>query len=242
MALIKKIRTNSRNGDISALLTLILKAFAKNDWSADTYLKPVIEKMRVVNMALIEALQRLRVYSQMAEKNRVRNMAIRDLFKLVEGYVHIPVAEMKEAAWVVENILKQYGLGMQYKDYAEESAEIASLLNDLSEPDVVTAIASLQGVAETITALEAAQKDFENVALQEAEGESAKKDLVSASNLKKETIAELNANLVDYLNTMARVKPGTYEAIAKTIAELIDKNNEWVKRRRKTDKVDSGMV
>lgn len=44
MALIKKISTSSRNGDISALLTLILKVFAKNDWSADIYLTPMIGK------------------------------------------------------------------------------------------------------------------------------------------------------------------------------------------------------
>jgi hypothetical protein len=129
----------------------------------------------------------------MAEKDYVRDMAIRALFKLVEGYVHIPIAEMKEAALVVNNILKQYGLSIQNEDYAEESADIESLLNDLTKPDVVAAIAKLQGVPETIVALDVDQKDFENVALQQAEGESVKKDLASASKLKKESITDLIA-------------------------------------------------
>ncbi|RRG19109.1 hypothetical protein DWB61_16780 [Ancylomarina euxinus] len=43
MTLIKKITPSSRNGDISALLTLIMKVFAKNDWSADVYLTSIIE-------------------------------------------------------------------------------------------------------------------------------------------------------------------------------------------------------
>jgi hypothetical protein len=60
--------------------------------------------------------------------------------------------------------------------------------------------------------------------------------------LKKESIVEINANLVGYMNTMAKVKPATYEASAKTIAELIDRNNELVKRRRKTDELDSELV
>ena len=242
MALIKKISSISRNGDISALLTLILKAFAKNDWSADIYLTPIIGKISANNTALIEALRRLTIYSQMAEKDLVRDMAIRALFKLVEGYVHIPIAEMKEAATVVENILEQYGLSIQHEDYAEESADIESLLNDLTKPAVLLAIAKLQGVPETITALNAAQKDFENVALQQAEGEGVKKDLASASMLKKESITEINDNLVGYMNTMAKVSPATYEATAKTIAELIDKNNELVKRRHKTDVVDTEVV
>jgi len=242
MVSINKIKTTSRNGDISALLTLILKALAKNDWCFDVYLTPIIDKISATNTALIEALKRLKVYSQMAEKDHVRDMAIRDLFKLVKGYVHIPIAEMKEAALVVENVLEQYGLRIQNADYAEESADIESLLNDLNKPDVLLAIAKLQGVAETIAALNTAQKDFENVALQQAEGEIVKKDLASASKLKKEAVTEVNTNLVGYMNTMAKVNPATYEAIAKTIAELIDRNNELVKRRYKTNEVESELV
>ena len=239
MALIKKITPSSRNGDISALLILILKAIAKNDWSLDIYLTPVIAKISAVNTSLIEALRRLKVYSQLAEKDDVRDMSVKALFKLVEGYVYIPVAEMKEAALVVENVLEQYGLGIQSEDYAAESADIESLLNDLARPDVVAAITNLKGVAETIAILEAAQKDFENLVLQQAEGESVKKDLASASKLKKEAVAEINNDLVSYMNTMAKVSPATYEATAKTIAELIGKNNELVKRRRKTDEADT---
>ncbi|RXQ94377.1 hypothetical protein EO244_08830 [Ancylomarina salipaludis] len=242
MVSIKRIMTSSRNGDISALLTLILKAFAKNDWTLDLYLTPVIGKISATNIALIEALRRLTAYSQMAEKDHVRDMAIRALFKLVEGYVHIPIAGMKEAALVLNRILEQYGLSIQNEDYAEESADIESLLKDLSKPNALSAIANLQGVQESIAALDAAQKDFENVALQQAEGESLKKDLASASMLKKVAITEINTNLVGYLNTMAKVNPATYEATTKTIAELIDRNNEMVKRRHKTKEVDSEVI
>ena len=242
MALIKKVSTSSRNGDTSALLTLILKAFATNDWSADLYLTPIITNISETNTSLIEALRRLKVYSQMAEKDFTRDMAIRALFQLVEGYVYIPIAEMKEAAVVVEAVLEQYGMGIQNADYAEESADVESLLNDLAKPDVVTAIAKIQGVAETISALAASQQDFENVALQQAEGESVKNDLVSASQLKKNAITEINTNLVGYMNTMAKVNPATYEATARIIAELVDKNNELVKRRYKTDEPDTEIV
>ncbi len=242
MVLIKKIKMTSRNGDLSALLSLILKAFAKNDWSLDIYLAPIIAKISAANTALTEALRRLTVYSQMAEKDDVRDMAIKALFKLVEGYVYIPIARIQAAALVVENVLNQYGLGIQNEDYSAESADIESLLNDLSKPDVVAAIAKLQGVPETIATLTAAQKDFENLALQQAEGESVKKDLASASQLKKEIITEINDKLMGYMNTMAKVNPAIYEATAKTIAELIDKSNELVKRRHKTNVADSELV
>ncbi len=242
MTLISKIKTTSRNGDLSALLSLILKALAKNDWSSNIYLTSIIAKISAINTALTEALKRLTIYSQLAEKDHVRDMEIKALFKLVEGYVHIPIVELQNAALIVNNVLEQYGLSIQKEDYSEESADIVSLLNDLSKPDVVAAIAKLQGVPETIAKLDMAQKDFENLALQQAEGESVKKDLASASQLKKEGIAEINDDLMGYMNTMAKVKPATYEATTKTIAELIAKNNELVKRRYKTNEVDTELV
>ncbi|WP_320018078.1 DUF6261 family protein [Labilibaculum manganireducens] len=242
MTLISRIKTTSRNGDLSALLSLILKAFSQYDWSTDTYLTSIIAKVSAINTALTEALKRLTIYSQLAEKDHVRDMEIKALFKLVEGYVHIPIVELQNAALVVDNVLEQYGLSIQKEDYSEESADTVSLLNDLSKPDVAAAISKLQGVAETVANLDAAQKDFENLALQQAKGESVKKDLASASQLKKEGITTINDDLMGYMNTMAKVNPAVYEATTKTIAELIAKNNELVKRRYKTNEVDTELV
>lgn len=232
MTLIKKITTNSRNGDVSALLSLILAALAKKDWSKDAYLTSIIVKLTNYNVSLTEALNRLKTYSQLSEKDNERDLQIRSLFKLVEGYTHIPVEDVKNAALSVYKVLGQYGLSIQHEDYSSESAEVNSLLNDLAKTDMVTSISKLQGVAEVITALSAAEKGFEEIALLYAEGEGAKKDLANASKLKAEVIKEVNNNLVGYMNTMQKVNPDTYQTTANTIAELIENNNELVKRRR----------
>ncbi|WP_372644891.1 DUF6261 family protein [Ancylomarina sp.] len=242
MAMIQKISASSRNGETNALFTLILTTFAKSDWTADLYLKPVLISTQVNSTTLNLAIRRLKAYSQMAKKDEVRDTQIRDLFKLVEGYTHIPIAEIKEAALLLYSIMVQYGLAIINEDYAEESSDIDSLLTDLSQADILIAIAKLQGVSETIAALNVAQKDFENLAVQQAEGDSVKNDLVSASKLKKEMIAEFNGNLRGYMNTMAMVKPEMYEATTKTIAKLVDNNNELVKRRRKTNEPDTELV
>tara|TARA_R110001583_G_scaffold48974_2_gene153437 strand:- start:287 stop:1021 length:735 start_codon:yes stop_codon:yes gene_type:complete len=244
MALIKKITPSSRNGDMSLFLTLVLKAFEKNDWSADLYLTSLINSATATNKLMLEAMDRLVIYSQMADKDHARDMAIRDLFKLVEGYTHIPITEIQDAAHVVKNELDLYGLGIVNKDNAEESAELETLLNALRKPDIAAAATLLQGVPETITVVDTTEQDFKNLILQQAEddGESVKNDLATASKLKKEAIKEVNTNMVGYLNAMAKVNPTTYADIAHTIAELIDNNNELVKRRRKTDEVDTEVV
>ncbi len=242
MTLIKKISMSSRNGEVSALLNLILMVFAKLDWSFDLYLTPMIVKLGAINTAFVEALNRLKVYSQMAEKDNERDLAIRSLFKLVEGYMHIPVADLKQAANKVYDVLEQYGLSLQHEDYNVESAGIESLLIDLNKPAILTDIAKLQGVSESIAVLNTVQKEFDNLGLQQAESEGAKKNLTSASKLKKEVVRELNDNLVGYMNTMAKVNPATYDVPAKTIAELIDKNNELIKRRSKIGEINANEV
>ena len=105
MAMIKKISTSSRNGDTNTLFKLILTSFAKNDWSADPYLTPTLISTQARSTALSLADNRLKAYSQMAEKDEERDMQVRDLFKLVEGYTHIPIAEIKEAALLIYSIM-----------------------------------------------------------------------------------------------------------------------------------------
>jgi hypothetical protein len=242
MATIKKISASSRNGETNTLFALMLTAFAKSDWTADLYLSPALISTQARSTTLNLAVRRLKAYSQMAEIDEVRDTQFRDLFKLVEGYTHIPIAEIKEAALLVYSIMVQYGLGIINEDYAQESSDVDSLLTDLSQADILIAIAKLQGVAESIATLNGTQQQFKNLAVQQAEGESVKKDLVSASKLKKEMIADFNGNLMAYMNVMAMVKPEMYEATAKTIAELVDNNNELVKRRRKTGEPDTELV
>ena len=60
--------------------------------------------------------------------------------------------------------------------------------------------------------------------------------------LKKEMIAEFNGNLRNYMNTMAMVNPEVYKLTTKTIGELVNKNNELVKRRSKTGEPDSELA
>ncbi|WP_421919044.1 DUF6261 family protein [Marinifilum sp.] len=242
MTLIKKVSTSSRNGDISALLTLIVEAFAKKDWSSDAYLSSEITTIVQHDTSLTVALKRLQQFSQMSEKDHVRDMAIRSLFKLVEGYTYLPIEEQKEAALVVYNVLDHYGLSIQNEDHSEESAELKSLLNDLNKADIVAAIAKLQGVADLVAALTVAQNDFLKVALEKAESDGAKKDLATASKIKRAAIKKLNDNLVGYLNTMAKTQPDSYKVIAQTIAELITNNNEKVRRRRTSNEADAEVI
>ncbi|CAG37725.1 unknown protein [Desulfotalea psychrophila LSv54] len=231
MATISKVRESSRNADINNLATRILKEFSKNDWSSDTYLSPILTELTTLDDDFTLALNRLEAYSQLAEKDEVRDEAIRALFYLVDGYTYIPLPKMKEAAAVIDAVLSQYGMGIQREDYSAESARINSLLTDLAEPDIVKAIANLKGMDDSISILATAQEEFENIAMSQGELIAGKESLASATRLKAEVIQITNGSLIEYMNVMSKVKPETFASISADIAQFVKQNNELAKRR-----------
>ncbi|WP_421921260.1 hypothetical protein [Marinifilum sp.] len=80
--------------------------------------------------------------------------------------------------------------------------------------------------------------------MQQAESEVAKKDPANVTKLKKAAIKKLNANIVGYMNTMAKVDPDTCKTTANTIAELKDKNKELVKLccLKSDEEVDAKLI
>lgn len=50
---IEKKSTSSCNGEISALASLILNVFTKNDWSMDTYLASVVEGIAIHRLLIV---------------------------------------------------------------------------------------------------------------------------------------------------------------------------------------------
>lgn len=228
-----KVNSAARNADINNLATRMLKEFEKNDWSGDSYLSPILTELTTLNTDFTLALNRLTIYSQLAEQDEVRDEALRALFHLVSGYAYIPIDEIKDAAILVNRVLSQYGLSIQDEAYAAQSAKLDSLLVDLARPEITPAIEKLQGVADLIANLTAAQEEFERIALAQTEADAAKEQVSSASTLKKSVIVLINDELIDYMSVMGKVNPDTYASTAATIGQLIDQTNELTKRRSK---------
>lgn len=231
MTSFNKLNHGSRNGEVNATVTLINNRLAENDWTADVYLAALIIQLISTNANMVEALNRLRVYSKLEEADLKRDEWVKSLFSLVTGYTYIPIEAVKDAADVVFNILNQYGISIIHESHNEESADIDSLLNDLGKADIAAACAQMQGVPEVIASLTQAEADFEALALEQVETEVAKEDISSASSIKTDLLVLVNSTLLPYLETMSKVNPTEYLSTAEAVAKLIDQNNEVVKRR-----------
>jgi hypothetical protein len=174
-------------------------------------------------------------YSKLVSPHGAQTQA--DLWELshdlVQGFSHHPTQNIKEAAQLLMNLFDNYGLAMVGESYSTESSLVSSLLLDLAKPKFQEAIALLSGCAELIAELQLAQTDFEQARIT-YEAEKAQEGMVdNATIVKKEVLAILNDKIVVYLRAMGQVNPATFGVFTSICAQIIDDNNEQVKKRKK---------
>ncbi len=129
-------------------------------------------------------------------------------------------------------LFDNYGLVILGESYATESSLIGSLLLDLAKPKYASAIAALSGCADLIAQLQTAQNDFEQARIA-YETEKAKEGMVNNATLvKKDVLTILNDKILVYLRAMEQVNAEMFGVFVNTCAQIIDENNEQVKKRQ----------
>lgn len=231
--MIEKLLANSRTTEIDALLIRILGTYPKTTLNTDAYLASVMLLIEENSKQLNRAVNRMKVASELKEKDEVRDNALRSFYYLVQGFLHHPDKAISVEAKKLMAVLNHYGLEITKESYATESSLISSLLIDLGNADLQASIAKLSGCAELIAALRTAEDIFEATRLQYDENKAGEGTLSSATNLKREAVKLINTKLVVYLRAMIQVNEEMYGAFARTVAEIIASNNVAVKKRSK---------
>ncbi len=225
--------TNSRTTEVDAVTKQLLGAFKKNDWSSETHLTGIFSELEPKSVLLTSAINRLKSESELEKYDESRDGDVRSLHYLLMGFIHHPDPTIKSAAEKVKDVFDNYGVAITGENYATQSSLVASLLMDLSEPELQPSIAAVSGCAEIIAALQTAQNNFEEVRIVYEEEKAKEGTQLNASEIKKEIVNIINNKLVTYLRAMSMVDEATYGEITRTFAQMIEDNNEVVKKRRK---------
>ena len=231
--MINNLMSKSRVTEVDAVSMRMIGAYKNTTLSSDAHLPKIYNELEPKSAMLTVAINRWKVESVLEIKDEVRDDKGRALFFMVMGYVHHPDPAVKAAAQKVEKVLENYGLSILGESYAVESSLVNSLLADLAKPKLQDAIAALSGLAEVVAELQVAQTDFEETRIAYEEEKAKEGTLENATTIKKEVVAIINDKLVVYLRAMILVDEATFGDFARTIAEIIDDNNEVVKKRRK---------
>lgn len=231
--MIDKVMTTSRVTEVDAVSMRMLTAYQTTNRTTDSHLSAMFTMLESQSAALTAAINRSKAESDLKEKDEARDTQLRALYFLIMGFMNYPDTDIQQYAQKVNNLLEKYGLCIIGESYATESSLIASLLNDLANEELQTAIASLPGYATVITALQTAQQAFENARIAYEQKKAQESTRSNATQLKVEVLGLINKKIVVYLRAMEVVDAENYGAFARTIGTIIADNNEVVKKRHK---------
>jgi hypothetical protein len=225
--------TSSRVTEVDAGAMRLIGAYKKTALSGDVHLATMFNNLETQTARFTVSINRSKAESDLEEKDEVRDEKVRALYYLIMGLLHHPDVEIKAAAQAVEKVFDKYGLVITGESYATESSLIVSLLDDLAKTKLQAAIAKLSGLTEIIAELTAAQADFEQTRITYEEEKAKEGTQENATTIKKEVLDIINGKIVIYLRAMEIVDEAAYGDFARTVAVIINDNNEVVKKRFK---------
>ncbi|MCY1722397.1 DUF6261 family protein [Prolixibacteraceae bacterium Z1-6] len=233
--MMEKIIVTSKATEIHGTSRLLSNAFQHSGLSTDATLAPLFTTLDTATTRLSEAIDRSKAQSILAGKDSDRDYTVRAVGYLVKGYTYYPDNEVRNAAFLVEQVFEKYGFAVTEESYVNESSHIVSMLGDFAAPKIQAAIALLPGVAENIALEQAAQNDFENTQTEYAKELAEENTLLNATTLKKEVATLINDELVVFLRYSERFQAAIYGTFAATVAKIITDNNIQVKKRWKKE-------
>ena len=233
--MIEKILTNSRVTEVDAATRRIVSAFEKNGLDSDPHLAGIFSELKPFSASLGAAIRQSKAESNLDVNDVDRDDEVRGLHYLILGYLHNPNPVIREAAEKVAKVFDKYGVGIATESYATQSSLVNSLLDDLAKPDLQEPIAAMPGCAERIASLKAAQNKFEAARVDYETEKANEATRETATSVKKQLLKIINDKLVIYLRAMVQVDEATYGKFGGIVGEIIDENNETVRRRKNAE-------
>ncbi len=218
-------------GDVANRLAILYKKTAS--LQDDAFLQKIFDTIEKQGNAITEAVKRDGVYSQLDEVDADRDKAIKALAKLLDGYRYIPIESLKQHGEKLYTIFSKYGIKITEENYSSQSNLIDSLLQDYAAESVLTSIAALSGVQEAIENIRTSQNNFATIRAEYEALLATKKNLASASSLRKPLLDVINKQLIPYLVAMNIANKAKYGKFIANASEIVESINEVVKARLK---------
>jgi hypothetical protein len=240
--MIPKLIFKSRITEVDTASVNIFTAYKKSGLDEDTHLSNIFTDLETGTSELTRAINRSKAESNLDKKDLKRDVNVKALYYMLQGAVYHPDAAVKTAGENLNAIFSKYGLKMTQTSYATESSLIDSLLEDFTAPTLQADIAGISGCASIISKLRAAQNDFKISHFTWEETKAQEGLSKCATDVKKDVVTNINEKIVLYLNAMSQANHELYGELAQTVAQIINDNNEAVKKRSKKEEVEPELL
>lgn len=228
-----KLNSSLKNTELDGLSDTLVRLY-KSDASAskDAFVATTMAEIEKLSADITTAILQDKAVSTLDTADAERDSAITSLGKALQGYAALPVPAKQTAAAPLLAVYEKYSkAGITRASYISESSMIESMLEDYAAGSLAEHIAALDGVAEAIAAIRAAQDAFTSAsdAYTAASGSKG----ASASTFKKPLLSAINDKLVPYLTAMQISANENCAAFAAGVESEIARVNEAVAKRGK---------
>lgn len=197
-----KINANIRVTELDGLSDTLVRLYkSESSVAKDAFIAATMAEIERLSADITTAILQDKAVSNLDTADAERDSAITALGKVLAGYAAFPIPAKKSAAEPLLAVYEKYSkAGITRASYISESSMVESMLEDYAAPTLAENIAALEGVAEAVAAIRAAQDAFTTAsdAYTAASGSKG----ASASTFKKPLLSAINEKLVPYLTAM----------------------------------------
>lgn len=231
-----KLKTAVRNTEVDAVSDAIIRAFkADKGAQGDSFLMSAVGELETLSAKITTAIFQDNTRSGLLDADKARDGAVRTLKKVLASYAVFPIAEKRLHAAPLKAVFDKYAKsGITRTGYTSESSLIESMLEDFAAPSLAGHIAELEGVAESLASIRAAQDNFTKANDEYVKEHAHKK--AAASSFNKPIVTLINSKLVPYLNVTLITGNEACIPFAKKVESEIKRANALIDRRKKKDK------
>lgn len=168
-----------------------------------------------------DAVYAKQIYSgkgkSVAQADEERDKVFAGFKNFLWGYRQIPLMPNADNAEKLYQLIKLFGVDIDRMSYAEETAQLKKLIEELEKPENKAMISAL-GLEAVFTELKQKQTDFEQIFSEQAIANADLRKLPSASSIRK----TLEKALRTYFSFLSTMKPHSqWNALYLEVSELV---------------------
>lgn len=230
----KPLSYQSRTTEVADTAHRLSELFKKSvSVQTHPFLTEVFAEAEQMANNITTAVKKDTAVSKLEEADSERDNAIRVLDKLLKGYEHIPVENLRNHAQKLIAVFNKYGVKITAENYASQSNLIMSMLEDFSAESLKVSIEALAGVKEALAEIQTKQAAFAQLRETYEGALATQKEKASATSLRKPLLDLINKKIVPYLVAMGIAQPELFKEFVAKASEIINSTNEAVKARGK---------
>jgi hypothetical protein len=207
----------------------------KNDWFRDLYLNSTFDRL-IIETNVLTAVVGEVLKSDFTQGLMVQHAIFDQVFigfkQLVLANTYSLYKDKARNADTIWAILEAYDINLYCLDYKQQIFLCESFLNELDKMDNKAAIASLDGVSDSVVLLKKHKDSLRMLFHESKTDERAKAEGIAASMQKHVVLDIMNKDLLPYLEIMSKAKAETYRTSFKAISDYITELNIRVKSRK----------